>query len=795
MNRTPDVSGPSGLHALPAGAGHAVVCGGGIAGLLAARVLASHFEQVTLVERDALTDSAQARKGVPQGQVLHVLLARGLQIVERLFPGYGHQLQAAGAVWVRVPTDALILTPAGWLDRRARGFPLLSASRPLFEWAIRRRLRELPGVTVLDHHDVTSLLTSRDGRQVTGVTLRPLGHAGGSQQLAADLVVDAGGRGSRAPTWLSEAGYATPTKTHVDPNVAYAYRSYRIPDDFSADWQLVMLASQPPSIPRTGYLLPIEHRQWMVALMGAAGQHPPTDEDGFAAFARSLRHPIIADALAAAEPVTPIRGYRGTANRLWHYERMRRWPERFIAFGDAVCAFNPIYGQGMSTAAVAAETLDTCLREQRRQRPTDDLDGLARHFQQRLARRNADPWMLSTSEDLRYPTTTGMRVTTATRLQHRYLDQVVAATTQDPTTANTYIQVLGMLARPTSLFTPRILAAAARARPSGDGALPPSCPSHPPDPPPRASSERPRGDTARIPNAAERRAPVIEDAVTVDEVRSPYLHAGPTEAHEAVVFVHGNPGPAEDWRRLVAHTGAFTRAVAPDLPGFGGAGKPDRFDYTVDGYARHLGGILDQLSVYRAHLVLHDFGAPWGLTWAVSHPNRFASVTLINAGVLPGYRWHYVARIWRTPLLGEAFFRTATFPAFRLVLRHGNPRGLPLEVLKRMYRDCKNPEVQRAVLRLYRATDDVAASSMHLHDRLRALDRLALVVWGARDPYLPVRYAERQRETFPHAEVVVLHDSGHWPMIDHPVAVEQPVLRFLSALTSDPHANAPRGGG
>jgi pimeloyl-ACP methyl ester carboxylesterase len=292
------------------------------------------------------------------------------------------------------------------------------------------------------------------------------------------------------------------------------------------------------------------------------------------------------------------------------------------------------------------------------------------------------------------------------------------------------------------------------------------------------------------PTEAERLAPVIRDAVTVSGIRSPYLHAGATDAREAVVFVHGNPGPAEDWRRLVARTGAFARAVAPDLPGFGGADKPDGFNYTIDGYARHLGGILDQLGIHRVHLVLHDFGGPWGLTWAVGHPDRFASVTLVNIGVLPGYRWHYLARIWRTPLLGEIFFRTATYPAFRLMLRHGNPRGLPHDVLKRMYRDLKNPAVQRAVLRLYRATDDAAASSVHLHDRLRELDRPALVVWGAHDPYLSVRYAERQRETFPHAEVVILNDSGHWPMIDNPVAVEQPVLGFLSALISGPPRNA-----
>jgi len=377
----------------------------------------------------------------------------------------------------------------------------------LFEGAVLRRLREVPGVTILDRHDVTSLLTSRDARLVTGIALRPLGDAeGGQQRLAADLVVDASGRGSRAPAWLSDAGYATPTVTHVDPNLGYASRIYHIPEGFGADWKVVMLTSAPPSIPRTGYLFPIEDRQWMVGLMGAAGQHPPTDEDGFAAFTRSLRHPVIAEALAAAEPITPIRGYRGTANRLWRYERMRRWPERFVVLGDAVCAFNPIYGQGMSTAALAAETLDTCLREQRRRRGadgshgTDELDGLARRCQRRLARANADPWMLSTGEDLRYPTTTGMPVSATIRLVHRYLDRVLAATTHDPTIADSFLQVVGLLTRSTSLFTPRVLIAAARARPH-DKSTPPSPlpPAHPPTSAAAHGEPPQKGSTSDVP--------------------------------------------------------------------------------------------------------------------------------------------------------------------------------------------------------------------------------------------------------------------------------------------------------
>jgi 2-polyprenyl-6-methoxyphenol hydroxylase-like FAD-dependent oxidoreductase len=453
--------------ASPGGTGHAVVIGGSMAGLLAARTLATHFEHVTVIERDVLPDAAEDRKGVPQGRQLHALLPRGLNILERLFPGYGEDLMAAGAVRLEVPKEVPILSPFGWISRRAAGWQLISASRPLFEATVRRRVRQVSGVRVLDRHEVTGPRASRNGRTVVGVTVRPVDSGGGVFDVDADLVVDASGRGSRAATWLPELGYSTPEQTQVNPDSAYASRVFRIPDGFTPDWKAVMLSSKPPSVPRSGYLFPIEHGQWMVACMGAAGQHPPTDDEGYASFVRSLRHPIIADAIADAEPVTPIRGHRGTTNRQWHFERMPRWPDGLVVLGDAVCAFNPIYGQGMTTAAVAADTLEACLQAHRRRHRGGRLEGFASPFQRQLARRNADPWMLSTGEDLRFPTTTGLQVNHTTRFLHRYLDRVVAACSHDQAVADAYVRVLGMLDRPTRLFSPRILAAAARTVPDG----------------------------------------------------------------------------------------------------------------------------------------------------------------------------------------------------------------------------------------------------------------------------------------------------------------------------------------
>jgi 2-polyprenyl-6-methoxyphenol hydroxylase-like FAD-dependent oxidoreductase len=451
----------------PPGTGHAVVVGASMAGLLAARVLAGHVDRVTVVDRDRLPDGAEPRRGVPQDRFAHLLLARGLGVIEQLFPGFGQELQAAGAVPVRIPGDALILDRAGWMDRRASGWTALTASRPLIEATVRRRLRQLPGVTVLDGTEVTALEASDDGRVVRGVSVRRV--AGGEvSSVGAALVVDASGRGSRTPHWLADLGYPEPERTQVDPDIAYASRIYRIPKGFTADWKAVMLFSNPPHQPRTGYLFPIEDRQWILAVMGAAGQHPPTDEEGLRAFLGDLRDPVIAEALTGAEPVTGIRGHRGTVNRVWHFERMRRWPERFVVLGDAACSFNPIYGQGMSTAAVAAETLDACLRSQARRRPAGDLDGLAHRFQRRLARRNADPWTFATGEDLRFPTTTGATAGAVTRTLHRYLDRIDAAATRDPAVTEVYSRAIGMLERPTALFRPRVVTAAIRSGRAAD---------------------------------------------------------------------------------------------------------------------------------------------------------------------------------------------------------------------------------------------------------------------------------------------------------------------------------------
>ncbi len=269
-------------------------------------------------------------------------------------------------------------------------------------------------------------------------------------------------------------------------------------------------------------------------------------------------------------------------------------------------------------------------------------------------------------------------------------------------------------------------------------------------------------------------------------LNSPCLETG-NSSDEAAVFVHGNPGLCEDWRELMAQVGEFGRAVAVDMPGFGAADKPADFAYSVRGYAAHLDAVLRVLNVKRAHLVLHDFGGPWGLAWAAQHPDQVASVTLINIGILPGYRWHYLARIWRTPILGELFQLLSSRAGFHTVFKHGNPRGLPREFIDRMY-DHYDAGTKRAVLKLYRATGPklIEEFTAQVISVLKPRDIPALVVWGACDPYVPVRYAARQREVFPNVQVVTLPQSGHWPFADDPAGVASHLVRFLRAQMNSP---------
>lgn len=422
----------------------AVVIGGSIAGILAARVLADHFEHVTVVERDRFPDGPVSRRGTPHDRHLHALLAGGLRIMDSLFPGFDRELAAAGGVSGDVCDDAAYFLPAGWAPRFATGLRVRGASRRLIEWTLRQRLTAVDNVSFVENLRVTALLSDPDGA-VRGV----LGRSDAStREIDADLVVDAAGRASRPPEWLQALGYERPSESVIDSSIAYvSCRFKRPPDD--PGWKALFVFGDPRRNPRYGVICPEEDGRWVVGLAGASGVAPEADAAGVLSFARDLRSPLFHDAISRARLLGPVLSYRNTMNRVRRYERLRRWPDRFVVLGDAVAFLNPIYGQGMTLAAIGAITLGEMLAAH------GSHVGLAKRFQRRLAWANRIPWLLATSEDLRHGGTTPF-LTWAAQF---YTDRLMARMPTDPIMTEAFFQAVHLVDR-TAFLRPGIVARA-----------------------------------------------------------------------------------------------------------------------------------------------------------------------------------------------------------------------------------------------------------------------------------------------------------------------------------------------
>lgn len=269
------------------------------------------------------------------------------------------------------------------------------------------------------------------------------------------------------------------------------------------------------------------------------------------------------------------------------------------------------------------------------------------------------------------------------------------------------------------------------------------------------------------------------DRIEVFGLGLPVLEAGPERAHEAVVLLHGHPGSSRDWAALLPQVGAFARAVAFDLPGLGKADKPPTWDYSIPAFGLVVGEALRQLGVTRAHLVMHDLGGGAGLTWAVAHPDAFASAVIMATGILIDYDWHRLGRLLRRPLVGPAITRLTTERSFKRSLRSMNP-GLPHEFVAQLWDDY-DLATRRAMMTMYRSRRP--GSFERFAPFFRALDRPALCVWGADDPFVPVEQAHNQRESFPSAEITVLDGCGHWPWVESPDGATGPILDFLRRQT------------
>ena len=383
----------------------AVVIGAGIAGLAAARALSDHFEQVVVLERDSLSDGPVHRPGTPQSRHAHGLLVGGQRALSELFPGFERDLVEAGAVLVRSNIDIRFERPGDPVPQRDLGLMNYALSRPAIEFAVRKRLRSCANISLRDRCRVSELSASPDGTAVTGVRFEEGGVA--SQELPADLVVDASGHGAPTLALLRTTGLPLPEETVIGIDQFYATGVFHIPGDAPADWKAVLtFGGLSPTSARGALLWPIEENRWIVSLGERHGDAPPGDVDGFMAFARTLRTPTIYNAVKNARLDGEIARYGFRDNVLRHFERLEVFPRGLLPIGDSICRFNPVHGQGMSVAAQEACLLRELLAAQ--SPPGDLLQGLAKVFLEKIPMLIETPWNVATF-DFMHPATRGQR--------------------------------------------------------------------------------------------------------------------------------------------------------------------------------------------------------------------------------------------------------------------------------------------------------------------------------------------------------------------------------------------------
>ncbi len=426
---------------------HAIVIGGSVAGLTAARALSETFDRVTILERDELPDGVEHRPGVPQAKQLHVILPLGAQIMDEFFPGFQQELMDAGCSVFDEVKDTPWFGRQGWRARRESDVKLIGFRRPLLEHVVRERVRRIDNVNIVTA-TVTGLVGSDDGSRVVGVQIA----GADTGTVAAELVVDASGRGSRSPKWVEQLGYERPEEQHVRAYYGYASRFVRVDEEKLPQGLRGVITMPFPGRTRGGCFLPSDNGLYTCCAMGAMRDYPPADEDAFMEFLRQAPSPLIAQMAELAEPVTEINTYQhpGNQRRLW--EQMRRRPRGFIPIGDAVASFNPIYGQGMTVAALEAQKL-----RDRIATLDGDLDALPDAFMDDLTASCEFAFSIAAGNDANYPGATFVNAEPPPPENAEFFAAAEQVATEDPDVARDILHASGWF-EPELLASPELVA-------------------------------------------------------------------------------------------------------------------------------------------------------------------------------------------------------------------------------------------------------------------------------------------------------------------------------------------------
>lgn len=426
----------------------AIIIGGGIGGLLSAKVLSGYYDEVLLVDKDDFPEMPKNRSGAPQDFQPHRLTPRGRMIMNRLFPGFNDDLLALGApsslhkmVHLSNPYGSHAIPNA---ENEA------TFSRALLEWVFRERVKGIPNVQILPKQDVIGLITNPEHTIVTGITVRDRGQSRQQKTLEADLVLDSSGRSSKLGTWLQDLGYTIPKPDILQVSLGYSTRHYHIPSHLAAKWDVIRVEGNPSKNEFAGIFSIVEGNKAEMLLWGVGGHLPPTNVPDFEQAVARLADPLIAEVIQELEPLTSPRGYRISELHRQHFEQMVQWPAGLLVIGDAFCNFDPIYGLGMTMAALEVDTLEQCLIEQR----ADPSPGFEHKVLQKLQNVIEPAWWLNCVSDLQW---SGVEYVGQPMSGIDFTQKYFSIFLQQATTKRNFEQFLLYWGVNSFLFSPRVM--------------------------------------------------------------------------------------------------------------------------------------------------------------------------------------------------------------------------------------------------------------------------------------------------------------------------------------------------